>query len=227
MPALPFVPGALRVEFMQGDEASHFAGSRFYLGYTGGPPNSTDCDDLAGDVHTAWATHVAPIVQSTEALKSVTITDLSSATGAVGTWEGNEPGTLSGTQLPASACAVVNHKIGRSYRGGRPRTYLRCGVSSYLSGTNIWDSTALTDILAAWQGWIGEILDVTGLSISLQNIINIGYYSGFLAHEYPSGRYKNIPQLRKVDGVPTPFVDTITDSTVASKLGSQRRRLNT
>jgi hypothetical protein len=226
MPALP-VPGpVLRVEFETNDLASIAAGSRFYVGYSGGPPDAADLDTLAGAVASAWTTHMAPMVNSNEHLVGVTITDLSSSTGAIGAYTGNVAGSRSGPTLPASACAVVNHRIARRYRGGRPRTYVRAGVQSDLEGTNTWTSGFLTDMLAAWEAWIAAILGTTGIGITSLQIQNIGYYEGNLVFTGPTGRARNIPQLRKVGGVPTPYVDNITSSSVALKVGSQKRRLD-
>jgi hypothetical protein len=226
MPPLPSPGSVLRVEFETGGDASQPAGSRFYLQYSSGPPDTADLNTLASAVSAAWGTHIAPRVANTEKLESVTITDLSSDTGAVGTWEGTVDGTNSGAPLIASAAALVNHVIARRYRGGRPRTYVRAGTATDLENENTWSSTFLGEMLTAWQAWIAEILATTGIGITSLQIVNVGYYEGFLAHEYPSGRYKNIAQLRKVDGVPTPNVDPVTSSTVATKIGSQRRRLD-
>jgi hypothetical protein len=157
-----------------------------------------------------------------EALHDVTITDMSSSTGSIGTWTGSEEGTSAGNALPASACALVNHEISRRYRGGRPRTYVRCGRSQDLNGTNEWTSGFQSSVLEAWQDWIASILAVSTLSITLENIINISYYEGFTPFETPSGRYKNIPNLRTGG----PVKDNIVSSVVAIKVASQRRRLN-
>ena len=222
MAPLPPVAGVLRVEFTIGDEASIEAGSRFFLSYTGGPPNTTDLNTLATDVSTAWGSHMAPEVNDNESLHGVVITDLSSDEGAQGIWTGTINGGLTGIQLPASTCAVMNHQINRRYRGGRPRTYVRFGQTTSLAGTNEWTSGAQSAFLSCWEAWIAAILGTGSLSITLANIVNVSYYSGFTAFESPSGRYRNIPKLR-VDG---PVVDVIQSTTTASKLGSQRRRLN-
>lgn len=210
-----------------GIDASIEAGSRFFLSYSGGPPNSTDLNTLATDVKNSWNTTVGPQVSTAEALHGVTITDLSSDTGAVGVWEGTESGTYSGgSQLTASVCAVINHQTGVRYRGGHPRTYLRCGVfdTDVVNGTNEWTSTFQGTITSAWQAWIAAILAVSTISITLTNIVNVSWYQGVDTSTPPwrGPGYKYPPKLRT-----TPRVETINGSSCALKLGSQRRRLNT
>jgi hypothetical protein len=220
MPPLPSPGNVLQCSFATDTAASINAGSRFFLSYTGGPPNSTDLNTLAGDIASGWNTNIAPWVHPNDSLVAATVTDLSSDTGAVGSWTGSHAGSLSpGDQLPAQIAACLNHKISRRYRGGRPRIFLRCGTDHYLSGTNEWTDDFITDIDGAWHTFITALVATSGLSITLTDIVNVSYYQGFLAFEEPSGRYRNIPQKRT-----TPKVDGITLTTCAKKLGTQRRR---
>lgn len=221
MPALPTPGQVLKVAFYVNDEASHVSGSRFYLTYTGGKPGGGDLTTLAGDIAAAWTAHVASTVYLQEHLSEVVIIDLSGDTGAEGTWTGSNAGTLGGSQLPASAAAVVNHTISRRYRGGRPRTYLRCGTAGTMQGSNEWTAAFQAAVLAAWQGWIQAVLALSGFGFALAGLVNISYFSGFEAFKEPSGRYRNIPTPRA-----QPLVDSITGSSVALKIGSQRRRLD-
>lgn len=227
MPPLPTPGAVLRVEFLMGINASIEAGSRFFLSYSGGPPNSTDLNTLATDIADSWESTVASQVSTTESLHGVTVTDLSSDTGALGVWTGTKAGAYSGgTPLTASVCAVVNHQTGVRYRGGHPRTYLRCGVidSEVLNGTNEWTSTFQASVTSVWEAWIAAILAVSTLSITLTNIVNVSWYQGVDTSTPPwrGPGYKYPPKLRT-----TPRVETITGSSCALKLGSQRRRLNT
>jgi hypothetical protein len=222
MPARVPVAGALEVAFTINDTGSIDAGSRFFLAYTGTPPSVGDLNSLSSDTSGYWSATVNAVTRETESLRKVVITDLSADDAARGTWEGDYAGTLSaGDPLPSGTAACLNHTIARRYRGGKPKTFLRCGDTSYLSGTNEWTTGAATAILTQWQAWIADILAVSDIGITLTNIINISYVDGFTAFETPSGRYKNLPVYRT-----TPRIDTISDTAVAVKLGSQRRRLN-
>jgi hypothetical protein len=209
------------VEFVTGGDASRSAGSRFFLSYTGGAPSAGDLNTLAGDVGSAWGTHIAPRVPNTESLESVTITDLSSDTGAVGVSTTAVAGTNSGFPLIASAAALVNHQVDRRYRGGRPRTYVRAGTQTDTTSRNEWGETFIGEMLTAWEGFISEILGETGVGITLTNIVNVSWYKGNTVFTTPTGRARNIPTLRT-----TPVVDPIVASSVATKIGSQRRRLD-
>lgn len=221
MPALPLPGPVLRVTFEQGDDASIEAGSRFYLKYTGSAPSSGDLTTLATDVSAAWGTHMAGQVSSAESLHGVTIVDLASYTGAEGVWTGTVAGVRTGSALPASACAVINHSITRRYRGGRPRTYFRCGVNGDLETNNTWTTSFTGLVLTGWQAFIAEILGESPGDITLTDIVNISYYEGFTVFTSPSGRARNIPTPRT-----TPVLDNIVNSSVATKVGSQRRRLD-
>lgn len=222
MPALPSPGAVLQVEIRVGDNASIEAGSRFFLSYSGGPPNTTDLNTLATDVANQWETNIAPYVASAESLHGVIITDLSSATGAVGTWTGTKAGSSTGAALPSSGATVINHQISRRYRGGKPKTFLRMGTQDDMNGTNEWGSTYLTNATNEWHDFIAAILAVSTLSITLTNIINVSYYQGFTSVLNPvTGRTKDVAKVRT-----TPVKDNITNSTAATKIGSQRRRLN-
>jgi hypothetical protein len=221
MPALKPPGQVIRVEFKTNDDASILAGSRFFLSYTGAEPGSGDLNTLSTDVSAAWGSHIAPLVITTEHLVDIISTDLSSDTGAIGQWTGSIAGTTGGASLPANACAVVNHGIARRYRGGRPRTYLRCGTAGTLNGTNEWTTTFQGQVLAGWEAFIAEVLALTGFGFTIQAIVNVSWYSGNTVFTTPTGRARNIPVART-----TPIVDDITGSSVALKVGSQRRRLD-
>jgi hypothetical protein len=224
MPPLPPVtsPACVKVEFKTNTTAAELAGSRFFLSYAGGPPDSADLNTLATVVSNGWNTNIAPSVNSAESLVSVVITDLSSATGAIGEDLTVHDGTHGGTQLPASACMVMNHHILRRYRGGRPRTYLRVGNDGDIVDADQWSSGILTSVLDAWEAWIAEIIATTGIGVTDLAIANISYKEGNLVFTTPSGRARNIPQPRPGG----PLVDAIQSTTPAAKIGSQRRRLD-
>lgn len=226
MPPLPSPGPVLRCAFSVGTNASIEASSRIYIGYSGSAPSAGDLATFATAISSAWGSHIAPVVSSAESLHGVEVIDLSSASGNIGTWTGTVSGSRSGDELLASACMVMNHKIARRYRGGRPRTYLRCGVYSDLSGTNEWGADFLSATLSGWEDFISEVLATTGIGITSLQLLNVGYYEGNQVFLSPSGRSRNIPQLRKVAGVATPNVDAITSTVPALKVGSQRRRLD-
>jgi hypothetical protein len=224
MPPLPSPGDVLRVEFKTGDNATVEAGSRFFLSYTGTTPTTSNLNTLASDISTQWDNWIANVVSTSEALHGVIITDLSSDTGAEGNWSGTVDGKETFTaSLIASAAAVVNHEISRRYRGGRPRTYLRCGGTDALASgsTNEWSSAFMSSVLTNWEGFIAAILALSGFPFTLANIVNVSWFSGNTVFLTPTGRGRNIPIKRT-----TPLVDIINASTIAQKVGSQRKRLD-
>lgn len=215
-------PACIEVQFSQADDASIHAGCRFFLSYTGSAPSIADLNTLATAVSVAWTDNLAPLVTADESLQSVTITDLSSDTGAVGVWAGDIAGSRSGAGPPASICAVINHKIARRYRGGRPRTFVRMGTESDIPNTNEWSEAFQTAGREGWEAFIAQVIATTGIGISSLAIVNISFFKSFTPVLNPiTGRTKDVPTPRD-----TPLVDPITLSTMALKLGSQRRRLN-
>lgn len=219
MPPLPSPGSVIRMSWQNLLSPSQYAGSRVYLSYTGGPPSVADFNTLAASISSSWGSSMAPITGINEKLQLIELTDLSSDTGLEQTYTESVAGTLPGDELAGDVCAQVLHVIGRHYRGGRPRTYLRCGVQGSLLSPSQWTSAFQADILAAWQAWIAAILATASMTITLRNIVNVSWYQGFTPFKLPSGRYRNIPNLRAV-----PVVDTVTSATVPQLVASQRRR---
>jgi hypothetical protein len=210
------------VDLSVNTDSSIPAGSRFFLSYTGSPPNGTDLGILATAVMTSWGAHWKQIVVASEALIGVICTDLSSDTGAVGSWSGSLSGTASGTPLPASAAIMVGHRQPRRYRGGQPRTYMRGGVEEDLSGHNQWSPSQISSWQTNWGDFIADIEATSGMSITIQDIVLVSFYTGFnTVGPDAEGRYRYPPKKRD-----SPLVNNITGSYVAAKVGSQRRRLD-
>lgn len=222
MPPLPSPGLIIRASWSVADESGVPAGSRIYLSYHGSPPTQGAIDGIATGIAAAWATNLAPMVASTDTLNLVECQDLSSDTGLVGAATPSDAGTRSGNAMPASVAANVQHIIGRHYRGGKPKTFVRAGVTADLhaTSTNTWSAAFISDMLAAWQAYIAEILGISGGNLS--NIVNVSFYNGFTSVLNPvTGRTRDVPKQRD-----TPLVDVVTDAIVHAKLGSQRRRLN-
>lgn len=224
MPPLPSVPGVVRVSLKFTADASIDLGTHFYLSYTGGTPTASDCETIAGGAQGGFGGSWMPEAGSNLTLVQVACQDLSSSSGAIGFNNTTQNGGGAQTILTASAAAVVNHQIGRRYRGGKPRNYMPGVQPSQLNGSNELSTAAQAAFLSAWEAAIAHTLDIGGGGVTLQNIVNVSYFEGFTAVLNPvTGRTRDVPKLR----LGGPQVDVINSSTVAIKLGSQRRRLNT
>lgn len=222
MPALPAVPGVVKARLKFTDAASIDAGFGIYFSYTGGTPSGGDMGTLASSIESNWATHVQGDMPTDLTLVEVTATDLSSSSGSVGTWTGSDPGGTSGTIISSGACFCINHVINRRYRGGKPKTFVPGVLPVDLNGTNQISSGRQASLIGSWGDFVSGVLGTSGMSITMQNIVNVSFYEGFTTVLNPvTGRYRNVPKLRDV-----PLVDVIHSSAVAQKLGSQRRRLN-
>lgn len=220
MTPLPAVPGVLRVRLLSEEYPGYQAGFRFFLEYTGGPPANSDLDALATSVASHWNTEFASFTTTNAALTSVLVEDLSSTSGASGEWTGTDTGTDSNAPLPVEACAVLNFKIGRRYRGGKPKSFLPIGTTVSLSTTHTFTTGFRNAVDAAWTAFMGALLGSTFGSTLLVNHVSISYYEGFDAVQNPvTLRYRNIPRKRT-----TPLIDQITGHETASFVGSQRRR---
>jgi hypothetical protein len=221
VPALPSPGLVVRIAFSISDESGIPAGSRFYASYHGSPPDQAIVDSIATGVASAWNSDLASMTATTDTLDLVEVQDLSSDTGLVGTATPSDAGTRSGTALPASIAANIQHVIGRHYRGGKPKTFLRSGVIGDLhaSSSNTWSDAFIAAEKTAWQAFVGSVLGISGANLS--NVVNVSYYSGFTSVLNPvTGRTRDVPKQRD-----TPVVDIITDAVVHARLGSQRRRL--
>lgn len=222
MPPLPSPGLVVRASWQTSDESGIPAGSRIYLSYHGTPPTQSIINSIATGIATQWNSALAEMVATTDTLDFVEVQDLSSDTGLVGTATPADPGTRSGTAMPASVAANIQHIIGRHYRGGKPKTFVRAGVIGDLhaTSTNDWSAAFIASMTTQWQAFISGVLGISGANLS--NIVNVSFYQGFTSVLNPvTGRTRDVPKIRD-----TPVVDVVTDALVHAKLGSQRRRLN-
>lgn len=221
MPALPSPGPVVHVELTFEDSADNTFGSRFFLEYTGGPPNVADMDSLATNIREHWSSDMAELQVTALSLKQVIATDLSSDMGNVGIDSTVVAGTRSGTGLLDDNSACINFKIARRYRGGKPKIFLPLGVTTDTASARTWTAGFITSVNTQWGAFIAAILGDTYTSFTLSDNVNVSYYKGFTVDTNPAtGRARNRPNVRA-----TPVVDNITGHDLRSIVGSQRRRL--
>jgi len=114
----------------------------------------------------------------------------------------------------------MNHHLRRRYRGGRPRTYLPCGVVESMTAGNSWNGAFVTAMNGAWSGFIAGLkTTVNGVTVTDQ--VNIPYFKGFTPYRDPAtDRPEDKPDIN-----PNIVPDTISSSSARTVIGSQRRRL--
>jgi len=181
---------------------------------------AADATNLANSLKTAWTTNFAPLCHPQVSLTSVVVTDLSSPTGGQGTSTGAVVGTRAGTTLTSNDCFLVDFKINRRYRGGKPRQYWPFGIQTDILDPQHWTTTFVTAVTNAHNAMGAAAISLTWSGGQIANSINISWYQGFTVVTNPvTGRARNVPKLRT-----TPLTDQVTASTFSQRIATQRRR---
>lgn len=221
VPALPPVPGVIRVQWRWTSGSDLDVVSRIYLAYTGTAPTDADMVTFAGTTNNHMASRFDTYWTPDVTLTECTCVDLSSPTAGIGVQTSSYGGTLSGAELPAQSCCLVNFAIQRRYRGGKPRAYFPFGSATTLNGKQQWTSTFQTNVTSQYAALITDIQGSPPGSATISGQVNVSYYEGFTVFTTPSGRAKNISTLRPGG----PHVDVVTGATANIKVASQRRRI--
>lgn len=221
MPALPDVSQVVRITMQFKLAADLDVVNRFYQKYGGTPGALTvaDADSWAGTVGSAWSTHLAPHQRTELQLEEVTLEDLTSDTGAVGTAAFSGTGSESTSALTAGTALIIKQHIERRYRGGHPRQYLAGIDGSHLSTDQTWDGGFLATFVAAYIAFRAECASGCPSGLAPATDVSVSYYQGFHNVTFPSERVRSVPTRRS-----TPVVDPISTFTANPKVGSQRRR---
>lgn len=219
MPALPNVPGVLKLNIHWGVEADTRAQTVHHLSYTGGPPSAAQCATMAASAVSTGATNMQTAVGLHSGMTNCEVTDLTSSTSGQGTGGSGWAGTRTGGQLAPGTAALANYTISRRYRGGKPRSYLPFGTATDVDVTGLWLAASTTAFHTALANWFAALIGI-GAGCTIQNVVNVSYYHGSNVVISPTtGRAKNVPILRG-----TPLVDIISASSFPTRIGSQRRR---
>lgn len=216
---LPVVPGCLQVNLHWALNGP-WVGSRIFLHYTAGVADDATCAAIAAHVVGSHDLYMAAQLSSSYSLVQASVKDLSSKTGGIGISTSVSLGTRPGATAPVDVCAVMNHKVRRQYRGGRPRTYAPYGVAGDITGGNQWSTAFQTSLSNGWSQWIAALKTTTS-GLTVDNQVNIPYYKGFTPYRDPvTERPEDKPDIN-----PNIVPDPIISSHVRAILGSQRRRL--
>lgn len=219
MPALPPVPQVLRFQFVMGLAGINVF-THWFFQYTGGAPSNTDAAALATSASTNWQAQYAPLAASTVSLVAANVTDLTSPTAAFGTNATTRVGTRAGSELTANDCVLVNMKVARRYRGGKPRQYWPFGVQGDLLSPFFWSTTFQSLVATNLATFNSNLLALTWTGGNISRPVNVSYFQGFTVVTNPiTGRARNVPKLRT-----TPVVDPVTAYAVSQRVATQRRR---
>ena len=207
MPPLPSVPNVIRLAF-KGTSSELNWENVLHYSYSGPAPTVAACVAIA----TAWwneATIGFPAEMPPAAhMDLVTVTDLSSSSGAQGSFGTPTDGTRTGGLLPASVAVLADYPSSFRYRGGHPRSYIFAGVQTDLTDQSTWGSAFVTPLQSVWQLMLASIVGTAFSGTTITEQCAVSYYSA---------------GARRV----TPLVMPIpSDSaTLSLKIASQRRRM--
>lgn len=215
---LPPVPNWLRV-VIQGEidnEDVYPWANVLHFEYAGTAPSNAVCATLAGDVETAWSTHLAPECPSPTQLTKVTVTDLTSDTAGAGEWLGNVPGTRGDDGIPANAAVLITYPAPLRYRGGHPRQYLYVGGNADFEGSAKWSTLFTAEAQLHWHDFLAAVQALSASGTALGSFGAIRYYGKFLPNSGP-------PRYRL--DTPLPMVIPIAEAVASQEIASQRRRI--
>lgn len=221
MVALPPVANTLKVLLTYSLVTDANVTSKHYFTYSGGPPSASDCANLATSIAGDWGTYLKPLLSTSYELTTVTVEDLNTLSGASGIDTPNTAGTRSGSINPIGLAALINWKISRRYRGGKPKTFAPFGVNADTSNNFQWSSTFANAVTSDYNSFIAAVAALSSGSTNLVAHVNVSYYQGYNPPvTLPSGKVKQTAKVRS--SVPTP--DVITTGTCNLRYSSQRRR---
>lgn len=221
MPPLPVTPSAVLSITLHDDlNGDANVATKLYWAYSGGPPSNSDCDTIAAGVATHAGTYLGPLRSNTQSIFRIDVVDLATANGGVAQHASAVAGTLTGGVLPDVTCALMNMRIARRYRGGKPRKYFPWGDETKLNTDGrTWTTGFITLCNTNWASFVTHLNSVTGGTTNLTGPVNVSYYRGYSAPTIVNNRAKNHLAVRA-----TPVVDSILSGSLATIIGTQRRR---
>jgi|SRR5580704_9795255 hypothetical protein len=206
MPALPPVPGVVRVELLWTQNGVP-AANVLHAAYTGGPPTAGDCTTIAGTINGAfWTDTLKAFYSNFTVLVGTRVTDIATDTGASGEFADGSSGTIDEEGVGAQMCIMVNYGIARRYRGGHPRTYYPGLSNTYLESPQAWSPAGVAGLSAAAGDLQAALGSASSGSTNLTEQVCVSYATA------------NAPRV-------DPLVETITDYVVNGAIKTQRRRL--
>lgn len=205
MPALPAVPGVLKVEFLweYGDKA---AANVTHWAFSGTPPA---IEDFVSEVATSGAVAggaASGVFGADVSFTGCRVTDLSSDVGFVVENDDVTAGVRTGLTLPANSAVLAQYSISRRYRGGHARQYLPFFTGTDLQTPQTWNTASIDEAVGAWGAMLDAVLGATVSGYAVTQQVQVGY--------------------RPVGSVPktSALVDAVHFVTCAVEVASMRRR---
>lgn len=220
MAALPNVPGVLRLQMKHTVAEDVDAIVHLYFTYTGAAPSSASLATMAGTVRAAWNTGIKAFASTQVKLTEVIVTDLTSPSSGVGIDSTSVTGTKSGLANAGAVALLVNYKIARRYRGGKPRSYLPYFAAGDMDDQQTWTAATVASFLTAWNTYVGAIIAAAPGGATITGQVNVSYYEGFTSVQNPvTLRWRNVNTVRVA-----PVVDAVVGTSVNPRPATIRRR---
>lgn len=207
MPPLPVVPNVTKIEYSGTYHDAKWV-NLYYVRFSGTSPSVTDMTGYVTDVATQLNIGYTAEMSVDNEATGIIGTDLTTDTGARGSYDFSAFGARSGDFMPAGVAMVGSLEISRRYRGGHPRKYLPWGTAGTMaSGSTIdWDSGFVADCQLKFTTLLNAIVGITYGGTTWDQVCNVSYYSG--------------NALRAI-----PLVDNVASGQIRTRICSQRRRL--
>jgi len=219
MPALPPVVDVIEIQLGWTLGSDTAALSRVHFAISGTAPSAADCVTIATGVRSAWSAHLASRMTSNKSLRSVTVTDLTTATGARGVNATPVPGTEGGTPQPRGTGMLFVFGIARRYRGGKPRVSLPLGSAGDIDSSGIYVPATIAFFNPPVVDFLNGITGLTGGGCTVGAQVNVSYVAGHTWTMDARGNWHREPTYRG-----TPVVDVVTSVTMSSRVATNRRR---
>lgn len=181
-----------------------------WLKVTASSRTGADLATLLGAIGSAWSTDIAQLYVGSCSLQEIKGVWIIPGGGEIVQSDTTvRNGVATGTQIPNLAtCAVINHRVDKYYRGGKPRSYLP-GVPA----TNTTDFVHLTTTaISNYQTRFGNFMNAVN-ALTAGGITNV--------------KLGTVSFVSKGDWRATPEFWQFNGNSVRSILGTQRRRLLT
>jgi hypothetical protein len=220
MPPLPSVPNVLVIQLKLTVGRANVL-SRVHVRYASAAPSREDLNRYATTIDAGIGWHLLPLCSTEVRTNEVMVTDLTSMSAARGIASSDQAGTREGLPNGAAVAALINFRVARRYRGGKPRIYAPFFVSSDIRPGLTWSEDALSAGTAGWSSFISVVLNDAPPTLRVVEQVNVSLYEGFeVVMDERTGRSRNVSQLRAGGAA----VDKITGFSINPKLGSQRGR---
>lgn len=219
---VPTPSNVIRVRLIHGLGTDVTIGCRFYVAYTdASAPSIADLNSMASGISSLWGTNLAGQMTSSGGLEGVIVDDLASATGNQGSYSTLVSGTRAGTYFDQMQAVQLNFKIGRHYRGGKPKVFLPYLVEGDDAATgNKWLAASANGVATAWNNFMTALNGHAygGITVGAQQ--SVSYFHG--AKNNPSNSTwarRNVPAPRG-----TPVVDPVIAVTASQYIRNLRKR---